>query len=169
MTNPTPTRRRKTSPADDVVDTAVIERFRQIARESRDHMILSDGPVHPDADLLDLCSEALHLLSTARRGRDAVGDFPGHGHDKRREADAWRKANHEAFEEATKLVGRAKPLLRRAAKIPARTGAGVFAKAQLVRNSKTGAAVLAKTLAADLVAIPGLRASLWPAGDGGAA
>jgi hypothetical protein len=44
-----------------------IQRFRQIAKESAEHAILADGPVSPDADLLDLCAEALHVLLRAEK------------------------------------------------------------------------------------------------------
>jgi hypothetical protein len=45
--------------------------------------------------------------------------------------------------------------------------AGIYAKAAVVRASKTGAADLAMSLAQDLLGCPGLRASLWPAEKGG--
>jgi hypothetical protein len=56
-------------------------------------------------------------------------------------------------------------MLRAAAKIKATTAAGIFAKALAVRSSKSGAADLGVSLAQDLLDCPGLRASLWPAGE----
>jgi hypothetical protein len=50
-------------------------------------------------------------------------------------------------------------------KMKATTAAGIYAKAAVVRASKTGAADLAMSLAEDLLACPGLRAALWPAGE----
>jgi hypothetical protein len=60
------------------------------------------------------------------------------------------------------LYRQATPLLRAIAKIPALTGAGIYAKALIVKGSKGGAAGLAKTLAEDLIACHELRESLWP-------
>jgi hypothetical protein len=54
------------------------------------------------------------------------------------------------------------PLIR-IRKMKATAAAGIFAKAAVVRASKTGAADLAMSLAEDLLAAPGLRAALWPA------
>jgi hypothetical protein len=71
------------------------------------------------------------------------------------------------MEESKEPVTRAKPLLLRAGKMRAATAAGVYGKALLVRSSRTGTQVLAKSLAEDLMAMPGLRASLWPAGTDG--
>ena len=42
---------------------------------------------------------------------------------------------------------------------------GIYAKAAIVRASKTGAQDLAMSLAQDLLDCPGLRTSLWPAGE----
>jgi hypothetical protein len=60
----------------------------------------------------------------------------------------------------------AKPAMGRIRKMKATTAAGIYAKAAVVRASKTGAADLAMSLAEDLLACPGLRATLWPAGGG---
>jgi hypothetical protein len=48
-------------------------------------------------------------------------------------------------------------------KKPAQTPAGIYAKALVVKSSMTGAAKLARSLAADLIACRELRESLWPA------
>ena len=45
-----------------------IARFRAIVRDSANNLLIADGPVHPDAALLYLCAEALHLLTHAVRG-----------------------------------------------------------------------------------------------------
>jgi hypothetical protein len=58
----------------------------------------------------------------------------------------------------------AKPAMIRIRKMKATTAVGIYAKAAVVRASKTGAADLAMSLARDLDC-PGLRASLWPAGE----
>jgi hypothetical protein len=62
--------------------------------------------------------------------------------------------------------------MNRIRKMKATTAAGIYAKAAVVRASRTGAADLAMSLAQDpwtvqdLLDCPGLRASLWPAGEG---
>jgi len=42
-----------------------IARLREIVGQTSQALLLSDGPVNPDAGLLDLCAEALHLLRQA--------------------------------------------------------------------------------------------------------
>jgi hypothetical protein len=48
-----------------------IARFREIVAETNQALLLADGPAHPDAALLDLCAEALHLLTHAEKARKA--------------------------------------------------------------------------------------------------
>jgi hypothetical protein len=130
-----------------------INRFREIARQSGDNALLSDGPVSPDADLLDICSEALHLLVQIEKSRAfaaAIGQ---------RREEEWNRL----WAESDQATRKAEPILRRIRKIRAETAAGIYAKALVVRASRTGAPMLAKSLAIDLIGCPGLRASLWPA------
>jgi hypothetical protein len=54
-------------------------------------------------------------------------------------------------------------LLSRIRKLRAVTGAGIYAKALVLRASRTGSPELAKSMAEDLIAYAGLRAMLWPA------
>jgi hypothetical protein len=137
-----------------------IRRLREIAAESADHAILADGPVTPDAALLDLCAEALHLLSQAEKAEKTVRQLPHYGS---RDFTEQTRAEHERFwAEIAALRQQAKPVMYRIRKIPAKTGAGIYAKALVVRSSVTGAAILARTLAADLVECRELRESLWP-------
>jgi hypothetical protein len=56
----------------------------------------------------------------------------------------------------------AQSYLRKAAKIPAKTPAGIYAKAMVARCTRTGAAGLAMSMAEDFLNIPMLRAGLWP-------
>ena len=63
----------------------------------------------------------------------------------------------KAFETAMRRV------LFQAKKLKATTAAGIYAKALIVRSSRSGAMLLAMSLAEDLIACPGLRESLWPA------
>lgn len=59
--------------------------------------------------------------------------------------------------------GKLRNILRRARKLPALTPAGLYAKALLVKRSKTGAALLAMSLAEDLVNLPEVRRLIWTA------
>ena len=61
---------------------------------------------------------------------------------------------------------RGKPYLPNITRLKAQTAAGIYAKAAVVKASKTGAACLARSLAEDLLACPGLREALWPAQKG---
>jgi hypothetical protein len=131
---------------------ATIDRLKQIAAESGDRLYLSDGPVNPDYALLELCADALHWLKqekAAQTFREVTPwDKDGPWNRSLREEDSARKA--------------AQSYLRKAAKIPAKTPAGIYAKAMVARCTRTGAAGLAMSLAEDFLNIPALRSSLWP-------
>jgi hypothetical protein len=152
MTAPTP------------IDSAVVARLREIAALSGDTLLLANGPPHPDYVLLDVCGEALEHAAQeckvreqahqVRSGRESMTDA-----DREESARLHQVANHHQHE-AVRL-GRA------AIKLRASTPAGIYAKALLVRASSTGAAVLARSLATELVECAALRASLWPADAAG--
>ncbi len=135
-----------------------IARFREIVADTNDALLLAEGSAHPDAALLDLCAEALHLLSHAERakaaGRAAFG------------SDEWRPRRTEweaLFDDSNRGVTKAMPLLSRIRKLHASTGAGIYSKAMVVRASISGAPHLAVSLAEDLIACKELRATLFPA------
>jgi len=44
-----------------------IARLREITTESANNELLGAGPPHPEAALLEICAEALHLLTQAER------------------------------------------------------------------------------------------------------
>lgn len=136
--------------------TPAIARLRQIAAEAADHLLLSDGPPHPDRELLELCGTALHHLTVAEKAysaRPAIGG--GDWTDQTRRHDAELMADYYRHN------GVAQGALTRAKKLRANTAAGIYAKALCVRASRTGAAAFAMTLADDLVSNAALRASLW--------
>jgi hypothetical protein len=140
-----------------------INRLRAIAADAGD-ALLTEGPVQPDHKLLDLCAEALHVLVHAERAWVARPKWVGESDQKKRDAMlTLDKELMEAWETGNKA---AKPKMVAIAKIKATTPAGIYAKAMVVRASKTGAAGLAMSLAEDLVACDALRASLWPASGG---
>ena len=73
------------------------------------------------------------------------------------------RAEQDRLCEDSSVVKEAIPLLSRIRKLPAATGAGIYAKAMVVRASITGSPRLAMSLAEDLIACKELRAILFPA------
>ncbi len=138
-----------------------VRRLTAIANESADAM-LTEGPVSPDHELLRLCGEALHHLVHLEKTRDARRHAPYPHLGTEAEKEAALRLDQQLYEQQLECAKGAKPHLGLIRKIKARTAAGIYAKAMVVRASKTGAADLAMTLAADLLDCPGLRASLWP-------
>jgi hypothetical protein len=142
-----------------------IAQLKRIATTSADNA-LTEGPVNADRQLLHLCADALHALVHAERSY--------HSRDWMHLSNLTKAEEHAARLRDAELMGEydagrksAKPALIRIRKMKATTAAGIYAKAAVVRASKTGAADLAMSLAQDLLDCPGLRASLWPAGEGG--
>ncbi len=64
--------------------------------------------------------------------------------------------HYESWQEYHEEKKSAKPMMHRIRKLKATTAAGIYAKAAVVRASKTGAADLAMSLAQDLLDCPGL-------------
>jgi hypothetical protein len=137
-----------------------IDRLKVIAAASGD-ALLTEGPVHPDAALLDLCGEVLRLErlkeAVSKEEETACGAVMLR-HTKENDA-RWRALTNERLSITNKISS----ALRGGKKMHATTAAGVYAKALMVRASQTGAAEFAMSLAADLIACEGLRQSLWPA------
>jgi len=132
-----------------------IARLKQIAALSGDRLYLSDGPVNPDYALLDLCAEGLHLAKEHRRINETrLADL------ERRRADKLYD-NNVLFEAELRTERQLRSAYLKASKLPARTPAGLFAKASLCRASKTGAAVLAMSLADDFLACDEIRLAIW--------
>jgi hypothetical protein len=130
-----------------------MSRLRAIAATSADNA-LTEGPVNADRLLLDLCAQTLHALVHAERTYRS------------RDCSHLGSSNDQALlDEYLEGTRNAKPLLGRIRKMKATTAAGIYAKAAVVRASKTGAADLAMSLAQDLLDCPGLRSALWPAGE----
>ncbi len=107
--------------------------------------------VRDDEDLLVLTERATMLI---RQAREQFDSWP---------ISVSREVNMEHGARLAKTRREMRAMLRRAGKLRAHTPAGLYAKAQLVLNSHTGAAILAKSLAADMIEMPGLRQRLWPA------
>jgi hypothetical protein len=168
-TNPKPTTAAASDewvlPADELA--ATIERLRTIAAEAGDHLLLGDGPPHPDHKLLDLCAEALHWR---RRSDVAEKEFRKRQEVARTACEAQRRhitdtergANMVAYLDWQGHEKSMKRILFEAKRIRAQSAAGIYAKALIVRSTQTGATLMAMSLADDLIACPGLRESLWP-------
>jgi hypothetical protein len=133
-----------------------IARLREMVAENTDSLIFGGGSSHPDAALFDVCAEALHLLAHSEAARDAAFACSRTRDDQKYD---------RLWEEYVSGVKKATPLLSRIHKLRAVTGAGIYAKALVVRASRTGCPKLAKSMAEDLIACAGLRAMLWPAED----
>ena len=141
-------------------ESEVIARFREIAEQSTGLADIDGSvPASPDWQLLDACAEALHLM---RQADELMEAQRGVKYDNQRDYDNFLRELHRADAEAMTLRQKAKRGLRKAGRVPAQTAAGIYAKALCVRASTTGTAVLARSLAEDLVNLPQLRAMLWP-------
>ena len=123
-----------------------IARLRQIAAEAGDHLLLGDGPPNPDAELLEVCGDALHHLLAAK----AVYDTRPWGEHSSADYSAHR--------------GRAASFMHRAKNLRATTAAGIYAKALCVRLPRAGEASFAMSLAEDLIANPALTVRSRAAG-----
>lgn len=144
--------------------SATMTRMRELAAQSGDALLLANGPVQPDAALLDLCAEALHLHRAAAAAETAFCEHRDSTFARCRQwTDAECAESDALAAEWSRAEKRMAPVLNRAKKIQATTPAGIYAKAQVVALSKTGALKLAMSLAADLLASPAIRAAIWPA------
>jgi len=117
-----------------------------------------------DDDLLNLCGEVIFKHREVTKAWDTIREFNCQtvGIEFFYSEDG-RQHSKELFAEQRRLAREEAVLLRRAAKLHATTAAGIYAKALMVRASRTGAAVLAMSLAQDLIGNRTLRAAVWPA------
>jgi hypothetical protein len=113
---------------------------------------------HDDDALMTLCSEILHLARrlNALRAERYGAVRPG-------VIGVLIETLERIRADENAIKTELRTALRRVGKIPATTAAGVYAKALAVRCSADGAAILAKSLAEDLMASRELRRLLWPA------
>jgi hypothetical protein len=132
-----------------------IAALKEIAEISGGNLI-TDGPVHRDHELIDLCAEALHLARQCEGIRHNRQNLDHKDEDWRTRWDAMRETERT-------LERMVRPMVRHAGKLRATTAAGIYAKALLTTVSPSGV-VLSTSLATDLIACEGLRESLtWPA------
>jgi hypothetical protein len=128
--------------------------------------LLTEGPVHPDHKLLELCADALHHLGHAQKAYDKRC-VAGWGVGTPEQQKAAYARDSQLFKEYEEGERQGKPYLPNITKLKATTAAGIYAKAAVVRASKTAATQLARSLAQDLLDCPGLRETLWPVADKG--
>jgi hypothetical protein len=113
--------------------------------------------VGADDELLLLCDQ----IVTIKRQSYAMADHA-------RALGTQSRALHDpavklAWAEHARLDRSARSPILRATKLHATTPAGIFAKAVAIRSCSDQAAVLAKSMANDLLNSPELRKVLWPA------
>ena len=150
---------------------AVIDRIRRYAADAVCSPVyggVEPLPLgHDDEDLLELCSSILHLHRQEReawnQARTIVAEGDGDFIRSKRKSEGQQSRLSLVTTEAQKLNRTVATLSKRASKLSATTPEGIFAKALIVRSSRTGATVLAMSLARDLIEAPRLRAILWPA------
>jgi hypothetical protein len=134
--------------------TPLVSRLREAARQAVKGGAIAQSASHPDAELLELCAKVLDLRAECaaidREARKMPIPF----------------MNNPAFEAEIKKRDEVHNSLRtplaRLCKFRAKTAAGIYAKAHVLRVS-VHAPKLALSVAEDLINCPGLRASLWPA------
>ena len=145
---------------------ATIARLRALAAPGVDPASLAPPAPHPDATLLDVLAHAMWCQKETGRLARAVdaaiatrrSGLVLHSATQAQQAelDALMREQFERMEDARKA-------LRQAGKMPARTGAGIYAKVLAARASGSGSPGLCRSIADDLAALPALRALLWPA------
>jgi hypothetical protein len=140
---------------------AAITRLQEIAALAGD-ALLTEGPVHPDHELLGLCAEALHIRRRSVDLEQQYHAFPA-PYGRPPATTEQNRQRDEIYAELVAADALAVRLTRRAAKFRATTAAGIYAKALVVRSARSVAAMLAMSLAEDLIACDELRRSLWPA------
>jgi hypothetical protein len=134
--DPKPTPRGRNLPLGDALG-ATIDRLRAIAVEAG-HQMMTEGPVNPDHQLLEMCGDVLHMLKEAARIKTAArAEWDAAGMTPPREV---RDRFREEHDRGCAMEKRAKPMLYHIKKQRATTAAGIYAKALIVRSSVTGAA-----------------------------
>jgi hypothetical protein len=137
---------------------ATIDRLKAIACQAT-LALMTEGEVHPDWQLLDLSSEVLHRNKLDRRLWNEIEAIHLGGSRTSEARARWDILSDQRH----KVSNEARLLSLRAAKLPARTLAGVYAKVLMIHSAKTSATTLASSLAKDLIGNRALRESLWPA------
>lgn len=113
---------------------------------------IEDAPAHPDAELLRLCADVLdrhaEIDATWRDWRALV----------EAERSGFGEPQRALTEKVRRLTSANRLPIARVGRLAAATGAGVHAKALVLRRSRGLAPKLALSLANDVLALRGLRA-----------
>lgn len=144
----------RTKPKPEV--SPAIVRLRRIAAAPGEHRLLDEASPHPDALLLDVCAEIAYQRKITDTAWQRFTEESRAPWCNGKRADALHAAS-------AKEIKRLDALLCEAARLRATTGAGLYAKAVAVKNAKSGALSLCKSLAEDLINNPALRGTLWGA------
>ncbi len=137
---------------------AAVDRIRKIAAEAAHSGAVSEAPRHPDAELLALCAKVIDLRAEERAlARETRNIKSLYITNPKFAAEIEKRGIVEAARRSPMML---------IPKIPAKTAAGIYAKATVLRLSHGTAPRLAQSLAEDLTTCPGLRKVLWPAGEG---
>ena len=132
-----------------------VARLRALATKAAKTGTAGEAPEHPDAELLALCAASLDLNAKAGAiDRIARSTMDANIHNPAFMAEMSKKDS---------VLNQRRSAMMRLGKIPAKTAAGVYAKALVLKDSNGTAPRLALSLAQDLETCPGLRSSLWPA------
>jgi hypothetical protein len=136
--------------------TTLVSRLRDAACQAAKGGAIAESAPHPDAELLELCAKVLDLraeYSAIDREARKMSDPPFMGNP----AFAAEMQKRDEVKDSCRAP------MARLCKFQAKTAAGIYAKAHVLRVSHGGAPRLALSVAEDLINCPGLRASLWPA------
>ncbi len=112
------------------------------------------APVAPDHALLMICDQCIMAKRQHDQLEKAWRTMPHDNAESRRAQEEWHHA--------ARVV---KGLVMKARKFSAQTPAGLFAKAALVSRTGSAAAIVALTLADDLLDSVELRKAVWHAAD----
>lgn len=129
-----------------------IQRLRELVAEAGDRALLATGTPTPDAKVLELCAEGVEIAQQRDRATEAWRHRP-HYIDNKFVEDVEGKA----------LGQKLRPILVRAAKMPAKTPAGLYAKVLLSRAAKTVPHDLFQSVCRDILNQPEIRMAIWPA------
>jgi hypothetical protein len=138
-------------------DASITEALAALSRLADRAMVAGadpSAPVAPDHALLMICDQCILAKRQHDQLEQAWRAMTYDNPEKGRAEDEWLRA--------TRVV---KGLVMKARKFSAQTPAGLFGKAALVSRTGSAAAIVALTLADDLLSSPELRKAVWPAAD----
>ena len=141
------------------ITTDALAVFRSLADRSADALLLSDGPPHPDVELLNIAADVLDLKQKRMEAFNIAWDgWHAEASKLGQRAIDNRVARMRVVKGYQNHIVR---LAHLASKQPATTPAGIYAKCHVVRNLLGSGGIVA-SLVADILHNPAIRAALWP-------